>query len=81
MFFSDVIDDGFDVTSISAFLPQGSVTTRHFDTFSQPLAELIEVRIWAGLHFRFGDVQGQKLGNNVANYMAANYFQPVGGGG
>ena len=80
MFFGDVIDNGFDITSISAFLQPGNATTRHFDTFSQPLAELIEVRIWAGLHFRFGDVQGQKLGMNVANYMAANYFQPVSSG-
>jgi hypothetical protein len=77
MVFGDVIDNGFDITSVSAALPAGSATTRHFDTFSQPLAELIEARIWAGLHFRFGDVQAQKLGMNVANYMAANYFQPV----
>jgi hypothetical protein len=81
MFFGDVIDNGFDVTSVSAFLQPGDARTRHFDTFSQPLAELIEVRIWAGLHFRFGDVQGQKLGNNVANYAAANYFQSVPGSG
>jgi hypothetical protein len=81
MFFGDVIDNGFNVTSVSAFLQPGDARTRHFDTFSQPLAELIEARIWAGLHFRFGDVQGQKLAMNVANYAAANYFQPVGGAG
>jgi hypothetical protein len=81
MFFGDVIDDGFNITSISALLQPGNAATRHFDTFSQPLAELIEARIWAGLHFRRGDAQGQLLGVRVANYMAANYFQPVGGGG
>ena len=47
---------------------------RTFDTFSQPLAELIEARIWAGLHYRSADVAGQALGRNVANYGAANYF-------
>ena len=51
--------------------------TRTFDTFSQPLAELIEARIWAGLHYRSADVQAAVLGRNVANYRAANYFQPV----
>ena len=51
---------------------------RSFDTFSQPLAELIEARIWAGLHYRSADVAGQLLGTNVANYGIANYFQPVG---
>ena len=44
---------------------------RTFDTFSQPLAELIEARIWAGLHYRSSDVAGQLLGTNVANYALA----------
>jgi hypothetical protein len=39
---------------------------RTFDTFSQPLAELIEARIWAGLHYR--SAEGQRLGRNVAAY-------------
>ena len=56
--------------------PEGSAV-RTFDTFSQPFAELIEARIWAGLHYRSGDVQGQVLGVKVATYAAANYFQPV----
>ena len=52
--------------------------TRFFDRFSQSLAEIVEARIWAGLHFRTADVQAHVLGENVAEYMAANYFQPVG---
>jgi hypothetical protein len=52
--------------------------TRFFDHFSQPLAEIIEARIWAGLHFRTADVQAHVLGENVVEYMAANYFQAVG---
>jgi hypothetical protein len=32
------------------------------------------------LHFRAADVQGRDLGINVANFMADNYFQPVGNG-
>ena len=42
------------------------------------LAEIENARIWAGLHFRTADVQGMKLGQNVADHAAANYFQPVG---
>ena len=55
----------------------GGSATRSFDTFSQPLAELIEARIWAGLHYRTADVAGQLLGGNVARYGIANYLQPV----
>ena len=40
--------------------------------------EIIDARVWAGLHFRTADVQGRELGINVANYMVDNYFQPVG---
>jgi hypothetical protein len=78
MFFGDAIDGGFQITSFSALLAQTDPKVRHFDTFSQPLAEIIEARIWAGLHYRSADVQGQRLGRNVAAYAAANYFQPVG---
>ena len=56
----------------------GGPAVRMFDTFTQPLTELIEARIWAGLHYRSADVAGQVLGRNVATYGAANYFQPVG---
>ena len=51
---------------------------RTFDSFSQPLAERIEARIWAGLHDRSADVEGQVLGGNVATYAIANFAQPVG---
>jgi hypothetical protein len=77
MFFGDDPKGGpFKITS--TFADPGGPAVREFETFTQPYAELIEARIWAGLHYRSGDVQGQVLGQNVANYAAANYFQPVG---
>ena len=63
---------GFDVTS-SRFPGE----LRHFDRFSEPLKEIIEARIWAGLHYRTADVQAQKLGRKVVRYMAKHYFQPL----
>jgi hypothetical protein len=63
---------GFDATSTR--FPGES---RHFERFSQALAEITEARIWAGLHFRTADLQAQILGRNVANYMANHYFQPL----
>ncbi len=77
MFFGDDPKGGpFQITS--TFVNPGGPSGRTFETFTQPYAELIEARIWAGLHYRSGDVQGQVLGQNVANYAAANYFQPLG---
>src|SRR5215203_5729966 len=79
MFFgTDAPEGGFQITSISTFLGPGDPRTRSFSSFSQAITELIEARIWAGLHYRTADVQAEQLGRTVANYMANNYFQPVG---
>ena len=78
MFFPDAPSGGFSITSRSTLIQASDPKTRSFDSFSQALAEIIDARIWAGLHFHTADVQGQVLGKNVADYMAAHYFQPVG---
>ncbi|MGX5772811.1 vanadium-dependent haloperoxidase [Microbacterium trichothecenolyticum] len=78
MFFGDVVAGGFQMTSTSALLVAGEPRTRTFQTFSQPCAELIDARIWAGLHFHHGDVEAQRLGVNVAQYGAAHHLQAVG---
>jgi len=78
MFFGDVIEGGYQVTSASTFLLPSDPRTRTFSSFSQALAEITEARIWAGLHFRTADVQAELLGRSVAEYAADNYFQPVG---
>jgi hypothetical protein len=74
MFF-DTDNIRFGVTSRSFNFPPGE--TRYFNRFSEPLDEITEARIWAGLHFRTADVQGRKLGRKVASYMARHYFQPL----
>jgi hypothetical protein len=81
--------DGAELRVLQMFFGTGTVPfgttssrfggeTRFFNSFDEPLNEINEARIWAGLHFREADVQGKALGGNVAEYMAANYFQPVG---
>ena len=50
---------------------------RSFDRFSDALDEIVEARIWAGLHYRTADVQARNLGRKVARYMAKHYFQPL----
>ena len=76
MFFGDAPAGGYQITSF--FVNPGGDATRPFTSFNQALDELVEARIWAGLHFRTADVQGRQLGANVANFAAANYFQRVG---
>ncbi len=71
--FFDTDEIAFDVTS-----SQFDGETRHFERFSQPLDEIVEARIWAGLHYRTADVQAEILGRQVVDYMDANYFKPLG---
>jgi hypothetical protein len=68
---------GTDVMHFGVTSSQFGGETRFFDRFSQPLEEIVEARIWAGLHYRTADVHGRDLGINVANHMADNYFQSV----
>ncbi len=51
---------------------------RGFDRFSDALKEIIDARVWGGIHFRTADVQGAVLGKKVAHYMDRHYFQPTG---
>ena len=47
------------------------IPPRHFDRFSAALDEVVEARIWGGIHFRNADVQGAGIGKKVAQYMRA----------
>src|SRR5204862_87282 len=53
---------GTDRIGFSAFSNK-SCTTRSFDRFSHALKEVINARVWAGIHFRTADTQGAVLGN------------------
>jgi hypothetical protein len=55
-----------------------SNSSRSFEKFSEAIKEIIDARVWAGIHFRTADVQGQELGQKVAGYLREHYFQPVG---
>ena len=68
---------GRDKISFGVTSSQFGGETRFFGRFSEPLKEIIEARIWAGLHFRTADVQAAELGRNVAEFMEENYFQPL----
>jgi hypothetical protein len=67
---------GTDRISFSAYSNK-SCTTRSFDRFSEMLKQVIDARVWGGIHFRTADTQGAVLGKKVAHYLRRHYFQPV----
>jgi len=64
----------FDVTS-----PRFPGQPRHFERFSDLLDEIIEARVWGGIHFRTADVQGARLGEKVVRWQRWAAFQPIHG--
>jgi hypothetical protein len=75
-----VLQTFFDTDKIGRFAVTSTRfgnETRYFERFSEPLKEIIDARVWAGLHFRTADVQAQILGRKVVHYMAKHYFQPL----
>jgi hypothetical protein len=67
---------GTDRIAVSVFSNK-SCTWRSFDRFSDILKEVIDARVWAGIHFRTADTQGAVLGRKVAHYLKRHYFQPL----
>jgi hypothetical protein len=53
--------------------------TRSYTRISQAIDEIIEVRIWSGIHFRSSDEQGAKIGRQVAKYRDHHFFGRVRG--
>jgi hypothetical protein len=51
-----------------------SGTTRSFTSFSQALQEVIDSRVWGGIHFRTAEEQGAQLGEEIARFERKHYF-------
>jgi PAP2 superfamily len=67
--------DKIAFSTSSSFMGQ---RTRSFERFSAAIKEIIDARVWAGIHFRTADVQGAVLGKKVARYLREHYFRPTG---
>ena len=67
----------FTVVS-SRSLNGAPIAPRRFERFSQATKEIVDARVWGGIHFRTADVQGTVIGKKVANWLRKHYFRPVG---
>lgn len=53
--------------------------TRSWSSFSKVVDETIEVRIWSGIHFRKAEIDGARIGSDVAKWRQHHFFKPVHG--
>jgi hypothetical protein len=50
---------------------------RSFTRFSDAIDEIVDARIWSGIHFRTADEQGERIGRQVAEYRDKHFFESV----
>jgi hypothetical protein len=64
---------GFDAAG-----PPGNLNAvRHYDTADELRREVVNARLWGGIHYRFSSEAGVQLGRKVAHYSLDHAFRPV----
>jgi hypothetical protein len=51
-----------------------SRTTRAFRSFSEMTEEVVDARVWSGIHFRKADEDAARIGEEVARWRDSNFF-------
>ena len=59
--------------------PIAGLTTnpRQYKSLSRAAEDVVDVRIWQGIHFRFADRAGRRQGKHVAQWVFENALQPL----
>ena len=65
---------GFVIEATSSQAP-GFV--RHWQTFSEGVDEVVDARVYSGIHFRTADEVGARLGRQVAHFVLTHALRPV----
>jgi hypothetical protein len=51
--------------------------TRHYDDPATFVQEVIDARVWSGIHFRTADEAGAEMGTRTANWALDHHFAPT----
>ena len=71
---------GTDKVSINVTSGRYPGDVRTFSRLSTAMDEVIDSRVWGGIHFRTADVVGSQVGAKVGRWADKHYFQPIRGG-
>jgi len=58
-----------------AFGTTNAVGTRSYTSFSQAVDEIVDARVWSGIHFRKADEDGAEIGKRVAGWQQHRFPQ------
>jgi hypothetical protein len=48
-----------------------------FARFSDAIKEIIDARVYVGIHFRHADIAGANMGKHVAHWRDKHYSHPI----
>lgn len=69
-------DINLDVTGFDAAGSPGNFNAvRHFATADELMTDVMNARVWGGLHYRFSCIAGATLGRSVAHWDLTHAFQ------
>ena len=63
--------------SMTSNTPQVVQKTRTYSRFSDAAEDVVDARIYVGIHFRFADVVARRQGLHVANWAFSHFLRPV----
>ena len=64
------------LTLISTAVPG---VQRFYDSGSSLLQDVVDARVWLGIHFRTADTTSREIGRQLAAWTLGHYFQPIHG--
>ena len=67
--------DSFDFT-IDSQIAGLTNPVRSFDSFSQALNEVLDARVYGGMHYRNSTAAGARIGKQVSHNVTRHFFQP-----
>jgi hypothetical protein len=67
------------VFTVKTTSPLVSDPERDYTSFSQAAQEVVDARVLLGIHFRFADEEGRRLGERVAHWTFQKFLRPVPG--
>jgi hypothetical protein len=74
-----VFTEFFDTKHVSLTDTNLGGFTRSWTSYPQMAEEVVDARVWSGIHFLNPDRQGREMGEDVAKFSLKRYFEPVRG--
>src|SRR4029077_3113485 len=63
--------------TMNSTYPLAQVKTRTYRRFSDVADDVVNVRIYQGIHFRFADTAARRQGSQVAKWAYKHFLRPI----